>query len=354
MGAKPTYYRGRQAAWHVIGTVTGQYSSSSELLADPGFQYRVFKSQLRDGLGRPVDAWGTFRWDAKDELAGDKAAARFLAAVGKDYCIIPKEEGIQTVDELMGQVDGAFYETAGVLADGATFWALADLKLRMRIGDDEHKSYLMFSTGFDGRKSFNFRLVDKRVICDNTFDIAMSEKTTASLTIRHTKNALARLKDARAAVVSLGDDVRRMEDRLNFLAGRKLNRESIESIFNRLFPKRKKEDTDGQTVAVDTTRRNNILADIMKLDEVNDGNAFPEQRGTAYNLLNAITEYTDHERSSKDDGRAVSALFGSGSDLKSRAVEVIYEASKGLEEVRRGPSVSVDFAELGLNVPGVN
>ena len=44
-------YIGRNAAWHNLGTVTNKYQTTDELLADPGFQYVVFKSQLHDGLG---------------------------------------------------------------------------------------------------------------------------------------------------------------------------------------------------------------------------------------------------------------------------------------------------------------
>jgi hypothetical protein len=126
----------------------------------------------------------------------------------------------------------------------------------------------------------------------------------------------------------MGNDVIRMEDRLNFLAGKKMTRESLTSIMDRLFPK--KQNDDG--VKQDTTRRNNILADVLKIYELNDANAFPEQRGTAYNLLNAITNYADHERSTKDDGRAESALFGSGDTLKSRALELVTVAAGQLED----------------------
>jgi hypothetical protein len=128
----------------------------------------------------------------------------------------------------------------------------------------------------------------------------------------------------------MGNDVQRVEDRLNFLAGRKMNREALTSIMDRLFPKTAK-DENGE--AKETTRRTNILADVLKIYEANDGNAFPEQRGTAYNLLNAITNYVDHERSSKEDGRAESAMFGSGDTLKSKALEVIYESARGLDAV---------------------
>lgn len=339
-------YVGRQAAWHTLGSVTGKYQTTDELLNDPGFQYVVFKSQLRDGLGRPVDAWGTFRWDLADKLAGRKDAARFLGAVGKDYAVIQHDEGFKSIDAVMRTADGAHYETAGVLGNGERVWALADLGFAAKVGDDVQNGYLLFSTGHDGSMAHSYRLVFTRVVCQNTLGTALSEKTRADLTIRHTKNAVSRLTDARAALDSMGDDVRRVEDRLNFLAGRRMNREAIGSILDRLFPKNE--------AAKNDTRRSNILADVLKTYEMNDGNAFPEQRGTAYNLLNAITNYVDHQRSSKEDGRAESAMFGSGDSLKSKAYEVIYESARSLDAVpSRGPSIAVDFADLGLKVPGI-
>src|SRR5690348_5854975 len=250
-------YIGRQAAWHTLGSVTGKYQTTDELLNDPGFQYVVFKSQLRDGLGRPVDAWGTFRWNLADKIAGRKDAAQFLGSVGKDYAVIQHDEGFKSIDALMQTADGAHYETAGVLGNGERVWALADLGFAAKIGDDVQKGYLLFSTGHDGSMAHSYRLCMTRVVCQNTLGAALSEKTKGDLTIRHTKNAVARLTDARAALDAMGDDVKRVEDRLNFLAGRRMNREAMASILDRLFPKKLKDDG----TAVDTSRRTNILAD---------------------------------------------------------------------------------------------
>ena len=348
-------YVGRQAAWHALGTVTGKYQTTDELLNDAGFQFVVFKSQLRDGLGRPVDAYGTFRWNLADKVAGRKDAATFLGTVGKDYSVLQHDEGFKSIDALMKTADGAHYETAGVLGNGERVWALADLGLAAKVGDDVQKGYLLFSTGHDGSLAHSYRLCMTRVVCQNTLSAALGEKTKASLTIRHTKNANSRLIDARSALDSMSADVQRVEDKLNFLAGRKLTREALTSVLDRLFPKRPAAEF-GETR--ETTRRTNILADVLKIYELNDGNAFPEQRGTAYNLLNAITNYTDHERSSKEDGRAESAMFGSGDALKNKAMEVIYEVAGSCDPIRRytptAASIAVNWSDIGLNVPALS
>lgn len=334
-------YVGRQAAWHALGTVTNKYMTTDELLMDKGFQYVVFKSQLHDGLGRPVNAWGTYRWNLSDKLAGDMHAAEFLGTVGEDYKVMQHAEGFKTIDALMRSADGAHYETAGVLGNGERVWALADLAHTVRVGDDVQKGYLLFSTGHDGHMSHSYRICMTRVVCQNTLSAALSEKTKGKLTVRHTKNAATKLTDARVALESLSDDVQRMEDKLNFLAGRRLNRETMTTVLNRLFPKRKNDAGEDK----ETVRRDNILGDILKIYELNDGNAFPEQRGTPYNLLNAITNYADHERSSTM--RAESAMFGSGDTLKSKALDIIMETANGLPEVIRKTVVTASGPSTG-------
>jgi hypothetical protein len=74
---------------------------------------------------------------------------------------------------------------------------------------------------------------------------------------------------------------------------------------------------------------------------LNDDNAFPQFRGTGYNLLNSITEYTDHFRDTRSaDGdtegqRAFSALFGSGDKFKQEAVEIVLELTNGAQSVNQ-------------------
>ena len=71
--------------------------------------------------------------------------------------------------------------------------------------------------------------------------------------------------------------------------------------------------------------------------------------------MNAITEYTDHERSSKGNGRAESAVFGSGDRLKSSALDLIIAEAEGMPLMRSAQKgiVVENWADLGLNIPSV-
>jgi phage/plasmid-like protein (TIGR03299 family) len=338
-------YIGREAAWHALGTVTGKYQTWAEILAHGGLDFAVFKSQLRDGLGRPIKAWGTFRWNLADKQAGNSAAATFLGTVGEDYKVINHATGFELVDAMMQTADGAHYETAGVLGAGEVVWGLADLGLAARIGDDVQQHYLLFCTSHDGSYSYQLRHSLTRVVCQNTLNASLSEKGRASFKIRHTKSAMTRVAEAHKALEAIAGDVHSIEEKLRILADRRVTRESITTIMDRIFPKR---EVDG--VQVDSTRRDNTIADVLALFENNDGDKFPEQRGTAYNLLNAVTEYTDHVRATQNNGRAMSAMFGSGDKLKSYTLQTILAEAPSMPMVHK-PGVVVDFAELGLNVP---
>jgi len=323
-------YIGRQSAWHKLGTVTGSFMTWAQIIAHGGLDFSVFKSQLHDGRGELVNAYGTFRWDRADVISKDKSKAKFLGVVGADYKVLNHGTGFELIDALMLTQDGAYYETAGVLGAGEVVWGLADLNLSYRIGDDEHKNYILFCTSHDGSYSYQLRAIDERVVCNNTLDIALAERTKSSFKVRHTKNADTKVQDAHKALELITDDIKTVEAKLQFLAGRKITKESLQIITDRLFPAKK--DDDGKNV--DSTRRDNMLAAVLANFERNDGNAFPEQRGSAYNLLNAVTEYVDHDRSSRGGMREESALFGSGNVLKTKAMEVIMSNAQGMPELR--------------------
>ena len=129
-------------------------------------------------------------------------------------------------------------------------------------------------------------------------------------------------------------DAKRLEEKLRALAQRKMTRESMVTILNRLFPAPKEQDAN-------TTRRENVLTEVLGLYASNDNNAIPAIQGSAYNLLNAVTEYTDHFRSARitenragysvQQARAENAVSGTGDRLKSNALAVIDEVTTETE-----------------------
>jgi hypothetical protein len=137
------------------------------------------------------------------------------------------------------------------------------------------------------------------------------------------------LEAAKKLMQNAVTSAKELENKLTTLSYRKLDQASYTGILDRLFPIPKGKEESNQT------RRLNLLEQITNLFESNDHDAFPEFRGTAYNLLNAITEYTDHQRGVRmtesrgnmtpDQARRENSIWGTGDTLKSEALEVVYE-----------------------------
>lgn len=329
-------YAGRLDAWHALGDVSGEFQTWKEMLAKAKADFQVVKNQL-DFAGKLVDAWGTFR-------VNPDGSQRFLGTVGEDYAVIQHTEGFDLMDALVGSIDGAHYETMGTLDYGRIVWGQVDPNIQIRVGDDVSDVLLSFHTSHDGSKAFDIYESLMRHVCRNTLRAGSLKRLAATLRVKHTKNSAKRIDNLKMEIEEIRDTAMSMQERLKFLAGRKVDKVSLESIMTKLFPKKQTEDGEESS-----TRRDNILAEILTLYDANDGNAFPEQRGTAYNLLNAVTNYTDHQRSSKNGMRAESALFGSGDKLKGQAFAAIMSEAENMSKVGQRIEVS-SFAELGLNV----
>ena len=126
----------------------GSTMTWAEILSSGGAEFQVLRDQLEFLGGTKVPAWGTFRIDATllgaygaDIPFGAKDAAKYLTMLGsvgegyEPYSIMLKDSN--SSDSLDDSVDGAHYETAGVLDLGEIVWGLVDLNLAINIGEDK-------------------------------------------------------------------------------------------------------------------------------------------------------------------------------------------------------------------------
>lgn len=352
-------YAGRLDAWHQLGNVKGTFQTWKDILAAAGQNFEVVKQQLQF-FGHNVEGWGTFRVDDTPVKGAEQQAIpmqinaeggprtiylTFLGQVGKDYTVIQHTTGFELLDSLVGQIDGAHYETMGTLDFGRTVWGQVDPNISIRVGDDVSDVLLTFYTSHDGSRAAEVFETGVRAVCRNTIRLASLKRLGATLRVRHTRNAEKRVADWKTELAEIRGVALDMQEKLVWLAGRKVVKESLQAIMKRLFPPTRNDDG----VEESSTKRDNILASILAKYEDNDGNAFPEQRGTPYALLNSITNYVDHDRASRGDNRAEAAVFGSSDRLKTSALEIIMEEAEKMPAMPQ--SVQVDWKELGFNVP---
>lgn len=319
------------AVWHNLETRTTEATATWQEMAtaaDLLWSIIVQDVYARNPLGKVVkldDVRGVFRSD-------DGA---YLGNVGSVWEPIQNVECFEWCDALLNMIGGgSHYISAGALGNGETVWTLAKVPFDFSVAEeaDKHETYLLFTTRHDGKGAAKAKLVVTQVVCNNTLQAALGE-AGEEISIRHTKSAKERMDRAVKLMAGTQATISELKAKLTALADRKLTREKTVDILDRLFPKM----TDVNGKEVETTRRDNVVSGVLQCFESNNQNAFPSVQGTAYNLLNAVTEYTDHLRSargssndgkatvSKDTKRAESAMFTSGAKLKSEALEVILE-----------------------------
>jgi phage/plasmid-like protein (TIGR03299 family) len=319
----------REDAWHLLGQRCDKAVSWEQAVELAGLNWKVFKQrnyarQPISGKVIETDSYTVFR---------DSDSAQ-LGTVGPEYTVKQNAECFQFVDTLLEANGGAHYDSAGALGNGARIWCAVRVpKADIALGDDKHESYLVFTTAHDGSMAHTAKLTTVRVVCQNTLNSALSSEG-AMFRVKHTAQADARLDRAKQLMTGIVQDAATLKAKLEQLAQRKMTRESMVKVLNRLFPAPKEENAS-------TTRRENVLTDVLNLYASNDNGAFPAIAGSAYNLLNAVTEYTDHYRMaritdsrqgwSQQQARAENAVSGTGDRLKNSALAVIDEVTTEAE-----------------------
>lgn len=317
----------RGAAWHNLGQTVTEAQSWEQAIALAGLDWEVDKIQLtHPETNEPINAWGTFRSDN----------GCFLGSVGNVYTPIQNKYQFDFVDTLLEMETGSHYESAGSLGNGERVFCLANVGDGFDIHGigDRHETYLLFTTSHDGSSSAKVFLTSVRVVCQNTLQMALAADGRRAFTIRHTKNAESKLDQAKQLLGAEKITESRLREKLEALAMRRVRRADVESVLQRLFPYDEK-------TKQPTSQSVSAITEILSRFEHNDNDAFPEIRGTAYNLVNAFTEYTDHfkpvrvteSRKSMDEAqiRADNAVFGTGADFKRSVLDCILDQTKHCE-----------------------
>jgi phage/plasmid-like protein (TIGR03299 family) len=308
----------RGAPWHNLGQMVKDAQNWQEAARLAHLDYTVSKHQLNNPLTNiPIDAFGIFRDDTK----------AFLGTVGGVYTPIQVSEAFSFVDTLLEAEKEAHYESAGALGNGERFWVLARVPYKITIvgTDDIHEAFLLFESSHDGTMSATAKLTTVRVVCQNTLTMAINGAGMASLKVRHSSSGSAKLEAAKKMLTGVRQTVGILGDKLNILAHRRIDKKVSQSVMAELLG------ADWQ----ESSRKRKQVETIASLFSSNDKNAIPEIKGTAYNLLNSITEYADHFRDiritagkegmSEQQVRSEGALFGTGESLKTKALETLLE-----------------------------
>jgi phage/plasmid-like protein (TIGR03299 family) len=233
-----------------------------------------------------------------------------LAVVSKRFHVVQPGEILEFYRDLTA-CHGFALETAGVLRQGRKFWALAKTGQSSTLkGQDRVDGYLLLATACDGTLATTAQFTSVRVVCNNTLQIALGSASSA-IKVPHRSHF-----DAEAVKRQLGITVASWDSfvaRMRALVDRPVDPDSVEGLLRRVLtyaaPDSKAPVVNEQALSI-----------VNSLYEGGGrGALMASSRGTAWGLLNSVTEYVDHHRRARsDDHRRDAAWFGQGAQIKQR------------------------------------
>lgn len=188
----------------------------------------------------------------------------------------------------------------GYLGVGGKVFIQATMSESFTVAGENHKGSITLLNSHDGTAALAAGVTDTRVICGNTFALAMGDMSTR---LRHGKN----LNDEASRITEVIDFVNKgMSDYTTAaekLASCRVTEMKMSEIIEETFNKPK-----------ESIRAYNKIVNLVRNGRGNDGS-------TLYDVVNGITEYHTHF-AGKDDKRFASANFGRNSILNRRAYNV--------------------------------
>ena len=302
-------FAGNQKPWHGLGQNVPEGADIETWRKLAGLDWDINRSvvQFMNGSMHNYDDFNVL-------YRSDSNAA--LSVVGQNYKVVQPKEVLEFFRDLVSQ-DGFTIETAGSLKGGRRIWALAKTNLDGEIVDgDFFKTYLLLVTSCDGGLATTAQFTSVRVVCNNTLQMSLGQDSVGQVKVRHnsTFNPLTvKGQLGLNANVVYQDFMAKMKSLVNTA----VSQDQAKGIVMALMAKSSKEPVE--------SRGYKLILDLF------NGGAKGAQmdgvKGTAWGLLNAVTEYADfHIRAKDQDNRLNSAWFGAGANLKETAAGILLAA----------------------------
>lgn len=306
--------------WHALGTAFDDLMTSAEALEGASLNFSVEKRQAHfiNNEGNAQQVPGRFVTVRSDTVAP-------LGTVGEGYEVIQNVEAFDFMDNLI-ETGEVRYEVAGALRGGATVWMLAKMPEATRISyDDVVDNYLLLTNSHDGSKACSVAFTTVRVVCANTLKLAKQQGLKHEFKIRHSGNIQSKLAQAQEVLglAQQGFDTFGKQARAMSFTTYKSQAE-VDRFLNEVIGIK---NPDDMTKQQETARYK-----MRGLLETGRGTDLPGVKGTYWGLLNAVTEYVDHERGSRNTGRDVeetrleAITWGGGQTMKERAYSLALAA----------------------------
>ncbi|CAJ8690604.1 phage/plasmid-like TIGR03299 family protein [Burkholderia pseudomallei] len=299
--------------WHGLGNKLAP-NQPIELWAErAGMNWRIEEAEVRF-VAAGNRSLGSIHAFPEQKVLYRSDTKAPLSVVSARYQVVQPSEILEFYRDLT-EVGGFQLETAGVLKEGRKLWALARTGQSATLkGKDEVNGYLLLATACDGTLATTAQFTSVRVVCNNTLQIALGDSASA-VKVPHRSQF-----DAQAVKRQLGIAISSWDAfiaRTKALAERKVSDSAAEAFLRRVLTYSTPNASDRDTLAVNERA---IKAVGQLYAGRGKGADLASASGTAWGLLNSVTEYVDHfRRARSDDHRRDAAWFGQGAAIKQKA-----------------------------------
>jgi phage/plasmid-like protein (TIGR03299 family) len=285
-----------ETPWHGLGQELTEDASLDVWAKESGLDFELATAEVQFN--------NEFKYDAK-KVMYRKDTNLPLGIVSNRYQIVQPIEVLNFFKNMVGTI--AHLETAGVLRNGAHYWALARMDGEFNIAGDKVKQYLLLASSADGSLATQARLTSVRVVCNNTLQLA--QQGVAEVVVRH--SSVFKPEAVVSKLANCNEIFKTFEETANILANLRLSSKNAQEAFTKIL---------GGKDQVMNYKVDRALQ-LFKGEAI--GANLESSKGTAWGALNAVTQMVDWEMSKTASGRLNNAWFGNGERLKNKAKELL-------------------------------
>jgi phage/plasmid-like protein (TIGR03299 family) len=303
-----------QTPWHGLGNQLSPKQPLETWQKEAGMDWQIQESPVRF-MADTIGNLGTIHTFPEQKVLYRSDNKEALSVVSQRYQVVQPREVLEFYRDL-SEVSGYELETAGVLKGGRKFWALARTgQSAVLKGNDEVSGYLLLATSCDGTLATTATPTTVRVVCNNTLSIALDGACHAIKVPHNTRFDPQAVKKQLGIAVSQWDE---FMYRMRALSERKIQWHEAMGFFMNVMC-----DVQPNSAMPQVLPNERALRKVQSLYEgQGKGSTLASANGTAWGLLNAVTEYVDHERRARStEYRMDSAWFGQGAVIKQRALD---------------------------------
>ena len=248
----------------------------------------------------------------------DNGQVECLGRVTGRYETFSNEQLAGLANSIMDFDPDTYWDTAGAIENNQKVFM--SLKLGDEIiidpngANDRIRQHVLLTTGHTGNMSVWAKNVGTRVVCANTFAIAMNEES-ATYKFRHLKGQVDQEHDIASALGLTRNYFKTLEEVANKLYETPMDTNKFVKFIDTLYPEPEERDlgyTQSGEVRKDRTytqwnNQRDTLVDIWNGQGAREINTVDNIRGTAWAGYNSFTEYLDWYGAKKSKKQLIKA-----------------------------------------------